>query len=156
MDKYKGEMRFTDYFSFLNRQNPSRIFRRCDEKRIQELVRQFGRLPAAYLEFMRYAGNGSFWVGSDCSFDDLPVLRGYADELLEENAFSKRLPDDAFVFWMHQGYMFCFFCLSDGDDPPVYYYSEGAVLSDFVKCSGSFTEYIMKEDGCYRHPSEIR
>ena len=46
-----------------------------------------------------------------------------------------------YVFWMSQGTMFCFFKLNDGDDPPVYLYTEND--SDrFICISQSLTEFI--------------
>ena len=46
-----------------------------------------------------------FLQGSDCFFKHLPYLREWACELLQENKFSNTLPEDAFVFFMHQGEM---------------------------------------------------
>jgi hypothetical protein len=57
------------------------------------------------------------------------------------------MPPDAFVFWMHQGYQFCFFRTSDGDDPPVYYYlqaglSERVVSGQFVRKYEHYSEFL--------------
>ena len=136
--------------------NPSNQFYACDSEILNSFLLRFSdiKLPSAYVDFMRYAGDGSYWIGSDCSFDDVPKLREWADELLEENSFPCKLKEDDFVFWMHQGYMFYFFNLSEGDDPPVYYYSEAAEISSFVKCSDSFTSFIIRQGGQYRHESE--
>ncbi|WP_051530636.1 SMI1/KNR4 family protein [Ruminococcus flavefaciens] len=157
METYTGKMIFSEFFAFLNSQNPSRQFHEIAPEKIQNFLAQFPniKLPSAYVEFMRYAGNGLFWVGSDYGFNEVPELKEWADELLEENCFPHKMKEDYFVFWMHQGYMFYFFKLSEGDDPPVYYYSECAQISDFVKCSDSFTHFIMKQFGFYRHESEM-
>lgn len=85
-------------------------------------------LPRAYLDFMRYAGGGAFWVGSDYGFDKVPLL----------------LKPDDFVFLMHQGYRFCFFSLSAGDDPPVFCFSEEYDKPEFVRLSDSFTDFITR------------
>lgn len=156
MNAYTGNQNFAEFFSYLNMKNPSNRFNACNSEIIQSFLADFPnlRLPSAYVEFMRYAGSGNFWIGSDCSFDDVPKLREWADELLEENSFPCKLKEDDFVFWMHQGYMFYFFNLSEGDDPPVYYYSEAAEISSFVKCSDSFTSFIIIQGGQYRHDSE--
>ncbi len=156
MNKYTGNMNFAEYFSYLNMKNPSNQFYACDSEILNSFLLRFSdiKLPSAYVDFMRYAGDGSYWIGSDCSFDDVPKLREWADELLEENSFPCKLKEDDFVFWMHQGYMFYFFNLSEGDDPPVYYYSEAAEISSFVKCSDSFTSFIIRQGGQYRHESE--
>lgn len=47
-----------------------------------------------------------------------------AVELLDENNFSEKLTDNQFVFMMHQGYMFWYINLDEGDNPAVYLYDE--------------------------------
>ena len=145
---------FAAFFSSLNAERGTADFRETDAALLRKFAAQFlpDRLPAAYLEFMRYAGNGLFWVGSDCDFQTVPELREWAKELLAENSFPLPLPDDAFPFRMHQGYMFWFFRLSEGDDPPVYFYTEERELTDFIRVSDSFTGFIMKHDGDCRTP----
>ena len=72
-------------------------------------------------------------MGSDFSPPELFQLQIWGKELLEENDFPFRLGEKDFVFYMHQGYQFCFFNVDEGDgdldegdgDPPVYYYLEG-------------------------------
>ena len=140
---------FAAFFQMMNAQRDTADFRETDVAVLRQFAEQFlpDRLPAEYLEFMRYAGNGLFWVGSDCNFQSVPLLREWAEELLTENSSPLSLPDDAFPFRMHQGYMFWFFRLSEGDDPPVYFYTEERPLTDFVRVSDSFTEFIVKYDG---------
>ena len=66
------------------------------------------------------------------------------------------MTDDDFVFFMHQGYEFCFFKLSEGDNPPVYFYSEEAcpfhprksAHSNFIKITDSLSEFF--EGGYHR------
>jgi len=104
------------------------------------------KLPVAYKEFLLEMGKNanSFMVGSSCYYDEILYLKGWADELLEENKF-KALPNNCFVFWMHQGYQFAFFFLDAGDDPPVYYYSEvgnNANNPDFILTDKSFSSYL--------------
>ena len=141
--------KFAAFFQMMNAQRDTADFRETDAAVLRQFAEQFlpDRLPAEYLEFMRYAGNGLFWVGSDCNFQSVPLLREWAEELLTENSSPLSLPDDAFPFRMHQGYMFWFFRLSEGDDPPVYFYTEERPLTDFVRVSDSFTEFIVKYDG---------
>jgi len=100
----------------------------CTEQEIAQLERQYHlTLPPAYQEFLRWMGHGAgrFLAGDGCFYDALPQLRAYALELLEENHVTYRLPDDAFVFSMHDGYQFLFFRVSEGENPPVYWYGEG-------------------------------
>jgi hypothetical protein len=111
-------------------------------------VKEFckGSLPKAYVEFLETMGQGTspgFLTGHSCFINELFELREWADELLEETKFDMPLPDDSFVFWMSQGYQFAFFKLSDGDDPPVYYYREYSGQNDYKIISKSLSEFYM-------------
>jgi hypothetical protein len=68
---------------------------------------------------------GRLFPGSQWKYKNIIRLQTGAKEILERNSFPEQLPDDAFIFWMHQGYQFMFLRLSEGDNPPVYYYHEG-------------------------------
>lgn len=74
--------------------------------------------------------------------DEIGMLRNGAIDLLVENESSNTLTDNDFVFWMSQGYMFCFFRLDEGDDPPVYYYNE-AKEDRFIKITNSLSEFLL-------------
>lgn len=65
---------------------------------------------------------------------------------LKTNRFPKKLPSDAFVFWIHQGYEFLFFCCSEGDDPTVNYYNEIEHDRDFAwNRYESYSEFLVRE-----------
>ncbi|MEQ9480924.1 SMI1/KNR4 family protein [Coleofasciculus sp. F4-SAH-05] len=120
----------------------------CTASEISKLEQELGiSLPKAYQEFLLEMGHsaGQFLRGSDCFFKHLPYLREWAIELLEENNFHKPLPNDAFVFFMHQGYQFSFFILSEGDDPPIYSYCEGENKIKFTKSNAKFSGFIKQE-----------
>jgi SMI1-KNR4 cell-wall len=120
---------------------------------VHDLERQLGRtVPAAYQEFLRWMGHGAgnFMIGTDLFYPWIPrigedpwALTLGARELLDENAFPEPLPGDAFVFSMHQGYTFQFFRLSAGDDPPVYWYSEGMHLDRFQLAAPTFSQHLL-------------
>ena len=57
------------------------------------------------------------------------------------------MPDDAFVFSMHQGYIFEYFRLKDGDDPPVHSFLETEPDARII--SGSFSEYLKARVAAY-------
>jgi len=82
-------------------------------------------LPKVYKQFLKLMGNGAgaYMQGSSVFFKELFFLREWANDLLLENGM-KPLSNSAFVFWMHQGYQVAYFNLNDGDDPPVYFFSE--------------------------------
>lgn len=123
----------------------------CKKEQVRSLEQQFGlTLPVAYKEFLLWGGisSGGFLEGSNCFYDDtLLELREGAKELLNRDEFPEPLPEDAFVFLMHQGYIFWFFKTSEGDDPPVYGYTEGAAPIPFKSVpfrtlSSSFSEFL--------------
>lgn len=123
--------------------------RGCTEKEVAKLEDQIGlKLPKAYKEFMIWAGNGlgTFEIGSEFYYDqDLVDLQRMANDLLLENNFPQKLPKDSFVFWGHQGYMFCFFLTSEGDDPPVHYYRESFEKDFAWNYHRHFTDFLLVE-----------
>lgn len=75
-----------------------------------------------------------FLRGESCFMDELLELNEWGAELLEENNVPLKLTSNDFVFWMSQGFMFCFFKLDEGENPPVYFYSEGKSRQvDFIR-----------------------
>lgn len=131
----------------LNLVNPNDLMG-CTHGEILQLEQQLGvKLPIAYQEFLRIMGKGAgqFLRGSDCFYDHLPDLQQAAGELLAENHFPQRIPDDAFVFFMHQGYQFSFFRLSEGDNPPTYSYCESEQDQSFVKTHERYSEFLATE-----------
>lgn len=130
--------------------NLSGHFYPCHEKEVTELERQVGlKLPKAYKEFLLWSGHGlgSFEIGSDIFYEtDLVSLQQDARDLLVENNFPQNLPEDAYVFWMHGGYMFTFFRTSEGDNPPVHYYDEGLHKREFAwNYQAHFTDFLIME-----------
>ena len=112
------------------------LCRPCTTSEIDRLeVWIHGSLPEAYKEFLRWGGHddAGLFQGSERFYRYLIPMQEWAVDLLKENAFPEPLPPDTFVFFMHQGYQFAFFCLSEGDDPPVYYYLEGQPTIERVK-----------------------
>lgn len=115
----------------------------CSEKEIEALERHIGTsLPKSYREFLALMGHkaGNFLRGSDFLYKDLFELTAFTKETLMKGPF--QLPDDAFVFFSHQGYIFAYFRLSDGNDPAIYTYMEGEPNPQ--KWASSFSEYLEK------------
>jgi hypothetical protein len=120
----------------------------CDRVEVSRLETQLANLlPEAYREFLLLMGHGAgdFLSGSDCFFQHLPHLQIWAKELLRENNFSEDLPKDAFVFYMHQGYQFSFFRLTEGGNPPTYSYCEGKEKISFVKTHNHYSDFLLAE-----------
>jgi hypothetical protein len=101
----------------------------CSDDEISTLEARYHlSLPKLYKEFLREMGHraGSFYQGTDFFYESLFDLRESAEELLREDESRFQLPDDAFVFFMHQGYQFMYFRTANrDDDPPVFNYLEG-------------------------------
>lgn len=119
----------------------------CTEKDILVIEKKYGfKLPMTYRIFLKIMGKGAgnFMKGSFWMYDDLQLINEDAYSLLEANTF-RELPDNAFVFWMHQGYQFAFFIFGEGDDPPVYYYNETMRLEDFIKSFDKLSEFYYTE-----------
>lgn len=125
----------------------------CTKKQVLSLEKQvYLSLPEAYKEFLLWGGieAGGFLEGSDYFYDNtLYKLRESAENLLKEEDFPFSLPKDAFVFNMHQGYIFWFFKTSEGNDPSVYGYTQGdpPVLYSpvpFKKNSPNFSEFLIQ------------
>jgi hypothetical protein len=103
--------------------------RGCSDEEIERLETHYNvRLPQSYRDFLHAMGHraGEFFGDNieDIYYDRVFGLRERAEEVLEDNDEPFRLPEDAFVFAMHEGYIFLYFRISKGDDPPVYIYKE--------------------------------
>lgn len=114
---------------------------------IQEIEEKFQvKLPEVYKSFLKTMGKnaGSFMMGSSVFYPDILSLRDWANETLAENGISG-LPENVFVFWMHQGYQIAYFKLDEGDNPPVYFFAEGEYLDDFYKRDNSLIDFFVSE-----------
>lgn len=99
----------------------------CTLEEVEDLERwSRHRFPEAYREVLLWMGRGGGGLlgGSDCFYRHLKDRPSFAQELLEEDQFADKIPDNTFIFFMHQGYQFNFFYFDDGDDPPVSWYIE--------------------------------
>jgi hypothetical protein len=91
------------------------------------------RLPAAYVEFLRFGGKrlAGVFGGVDFSYRHAWVMREHGNRvvasMLGREDKDAVLPDTVFVINEHLGSNFTFFHLDAGDDPPVYLWEEGAL-----------------------------
>ena len=117
-------------------------FRGCTESQIAEIASN-KNLPLRYREFLSEMGQaaGKFFIGTDIFYPSIIGLTNDARELVSEDSAGIALPVDAIAFAMHQGYEVLFFRTTDGDDPPVYHYSEGS--GQFQRKYDSFTQYLI-------------
>ncbi len=120
----------------------------CTPEEVRALEESIGHtLPLAYKEYLLWMGHGAgrFLAGSSVFYEDLPDRRESAEDLLNENSVSLGLPSDAFVFYGHQGYQFMYFRLSEGDNPPVYYYGEGEGMEAIALLYPRFSDFVLTE-----------
>jgi hypothetical protein len=112
----------------------------CDEWRVQDLEAALNvRFPAAYRAFLQLAGQGFRpFEGSHYAVEhDLAELQRIGRRILKHSG--QRVPDDAFVFLTHQGFVALFFLLDDGPDPAVFEFVEGWPA---IKQSSRFTDLL--------------
>src|SRR3954467_8686392 len=117
-----------DGLKFMNQPEP------CTPDQVQALEKQLGvTFSKSYKDFLLWMGQSrcGILIADSWLTDDLPDLKQKAIKMLETNNFPKKLPPDAFVFWMSQGYIFAFTLLSAGDNSPVFRYHSTLDTTDF-------------------------
>lgn len=119
----------------------------CNTLEVHELEVYYNvTLPAAYKTFLLHMGKaaGNFMLGTDAFYHHLFQLREGAQEFLSEAALPP-LPHNAFVCWMHQGYMLAWFICDGNDDPPVHFISEtdeGIKTATYATLTAFFKEEL--------------
>ncbi len=84
-------------------------------------------LPLSLKEYLLWGGchgTGPL-IGTDCFAIDLIENTEYLPEFLDENRLENPRSDEYVVFYSHQGYVLAWIYVADGDNPEVYYFSEG-------------------------------
>jgi hypothetical protein len=103
-------------------------------------------LPAAYREYLLWMGRDRDGIlrGTNCFVDDVLSNNLALPELLRENGIPP--PQARYVtYFMHQGYIACWFPLAaDPDDPPVLRFDEGRRASG-IEAPGTFSEVLCRE-----------
>lgn len=134
------------------------IYEGCSSNQIN-LIEKFinKKLPACYIEFLTVMGydmdrkddnsRGGF-VGESIFYNDVfgdYIIKDGLIEQLEEDGkedLTSQVNENVFVFASHQGYIFAFFKLDEGDNPPVYGYHEGQERNFFPKLTDSLLEFF--------------
>lgn len=93
----------------------------AEVKELEEMLQV--KLPAAYLEFLSFAGafemDGPF-VGSDCFLHHLPKLQVWFLEYMAETPVLHDYEGNWFAFFCHQGYDWAWFYLDGNQNPTIY------------------------------------
>ncbi|MEO1482286.1 MAG: SMI1/KNR4 family protein [Myxococcota bacterium] len=114
------------------------------ESETRELESRLGlKLPAAYLEFLRWMGNhtrGPF-AGTDMFIGDIAPNTEYAREFFDEHDLGA-FPTDGLCFYSHQGYILGWLRVSADPNPECFFVGEtsreiahGGRFADFIKQS---------------------
>lgn len=106
------------------------------------------KLPKVFREFIQWIGNSPLKILPGISFflkywlpekkeDNLQIK---ACDLLDENEINTDVLDDCFVFSFYEGFYFEFFRFDEGENPPVYSYTEGGKIEQFYP---TFSDYVL-------------
>ena len=126
----------------------------CTQEEIDKLESMLPNsyhLPAAYKEFLLYCGKDMGDISGITCFSYKQVLSIIEDNntdikgMLEMCDADDELPADIFVISQHIMSNFEYILLSEGENPPVYFWSEEeeAGLETAVKRNNSFSEYLI-------------
>jgi SMI1-KNR4 cell-wall len=104
-----------------------------------------GSLPDTYRRFLSVMGRsaGALLRGSDCLLTQRHGLRlrESAERIIHRSGAGFELPQDAFVFLVHHGYQFLYFHLQQGDDPPVFRFSDADQTANQI--ADSFSSFLL-------------
>jgi hypothetical protein len=138
------------------------IIEGCSKNQIEILELKIRKnLPLCYKEFIEFMGKRTDAINVEVGlydytgfegesifydnvFGDYTNKDGLIDDLKadgKENLLSQ-IDDNVFVFASHQGYIYAFFKLDEGDNPPVYGYHEGQERDFFPKLTDSLLEFF--------------
>ena len=121
----------------------------CTTREIEELMaaQSVSRLPQAIYELLRIAGKSGLDALFSCDFSKFYYLLTMKDEatiILAE--YDLTMPNDAFVFYDHQGEQIMFILTdNDSDDPPVFQYLDEKGIFQSRDRISELVEYGVKE-----------
>lgn len=143
---------------------PEQHFEGASEEEIQALEAYAGgSLPTVYRGLLKEFGRsaGELFQGTiySVSQEQRLRLRSLAESMLGRSRGNPTLPETAFVYLVFQDWVFFYFPLNEGDDPPVYAYIDsgrglqqvGPSLSSYLRSSLDSIE-LSEHARRYPHP----
>lgn len=135
-------------------------------EQLESMLPNSYRLPAAYREFLLYGGRKiSHFYKEDSRFDykmanfSVKNERRLVNKMMHSwDSTKEELPDDTYVLSSYMTSYFNFFKLTEGDNPPVYEWSEEEELGieAIEKKNNSFTDFIREEIRILHHSLVFR
>jgi hypothetical protein len=132
----------------------------CSVEEIEQLktIQGVTNLPQLYIEFLLSMGKkmGKFFTGASMTYWSMQYMnfKKEARLLLAENSINFDLPENVYIFLIHNGYIFMYFDTSLKDyDPLVYRYIEGDVQP---KQAGYFSDLLLGELGLQKKLAESK
>jgi len=132
-------------------------FKGCSDQEIQALEQELPnglKLPGAYVEFLHFCGHGlGFFLQGDEFFYSQILKRqkkGELEKLMKSDGYNGSLKEaftaDMFMIYQHHGGEFVrFFKLTEGNDPPVYYFKDAINFTGYHTQEDSFSAYFLFE-----------
>lgn len=112
----------------LLKRHPNHLITGCTDNEIEKIMnaQNVSFLPESYKQVLKLMGKSGLdrAIFCDSLYNDLLSMKQYGKELFDY-VDNVALPDDAFVFAMHHGYILWYFPTSIRlENPPVYGYKE--------------------------------
>ena len=126
--------------------NKKQMLTPLEMEKVHALEHKFKlKFPDYYLHFLLSMGRGAdqFMLGSSVFYDELELINEDIPLLIKENNLTP-LSDNAFVFWMHQGYQMAYFVCNGISNPNVYYFSETEPKKGFRKVGQLITFFKLQ------------
>jgi hypothetical protein len=138
------------------------ILKGINQSKINELEKSINnKLPLCYKEFLEKMGgitdainvkeglyDHTGFEGESIFYDNVMSEYTNKDGLLDDlkadgkHDLIPQINENVFVFFSSQGYIYAFFKLDEGDNPPVYGYTEGQHKDFFPKLTDSLLEFF--------------
>jgi hypothetical protein len=150
----KAKQKFSDFCQITHSHYSLEGCSESDIKKWEETLKC--KFPISYIEFLKWIGkdSGKFMDFYFFRLSNLDQNKIEALELMQEDGYEERLPEDAIVLAFGSQYSdFFFFCTSEGDNPPLhnYWQEEGIRWNFFSSIEDFIISYI---DDLIRHRAE--